>query len=130
VDKLPLIARVLLGLIFFVFGLNGFFHFIPTPELLPERIESFMGALEETGYFLPLLSGVETLCGLLLLIGRFVPLALTVLAPVVVNIILFHLFLDPKGIVVGLVALVLGIYLAWSHRSSFRGVLAAKASSG
>jgi uncharacterized membrane protein YphA (DoxX/SURF4 family) len=129
VDKLPLIARVLLGLIFFVFGLNGFFHFIPTPEL-PEHIESFVGAMKETGYFLPLLSGVETLCGLLLLIGRFVPLALTVLAPVVVNIILFHLFLDPKGIVVGLVALVLGIYLAWSHRSSFRGVLAAKASSG
>jgi uncharacterized membrane protein YphA (DoxX/SURF4 family) len=129
-DKLPLIARILLGLIFFVFGLNGFFHFIPTPELLPERIESFMGAMEATGYFLPLLSGVETLCGLLLLIGRFVPLALTVLAPVVTHIIFFHLFLDPQGIVVGLVALVLGIYLAWSYRSSFRGVLAAKANPG
>lgn len=129
-NKLPVIARILLGLIFFVFGLNGFFQFIPTPEELPAEIESFTSAMEETGYFLPLLSGVETLCGLLLLLGRFVPLALTLLAPVVVNIILFHLFVAPEGILPGLIALVLGIYLAWAYRSSFSGVLAANAKPG
>jgi len=121
-DKLPLIARIFLGLFFLIFGLNGFFHFMPTPDL-PEPAASFMGALADTGYFIVFLKLTETLCGFLLLIGRFVPLALTVLAPVVLNIILFHLFLAPSGIVPGAIALVLGLYLAWSYRSSFSGVL-------
>jgi len=129
VDKLPLIARILLGLFFLVFGLNGFFQFMPMPEM-PQPAMSFMGALADTGYFLVVLKVVETLCGFFLLIGRFVPLALTVLAPVVLNIVLFHLFLAPSGIVPGLVALLLGLYLAWSYRSSFRGVLAANAQPG
>lgn len=128
-SKLPLVARILLGLIFFVFGLNGFFNFLPAPEM-PAPAMDFMGALVATGYFLPFLKLVETVCGLLLLVGRFVPLALTVLAPVVVNIVLFHLFMAPSGIAFGLVALVLGIYLAWCYRSSFRGVLDANASPG
>lgn len=128
-DKLPLIARILLGLMFFVFGLNGFFNFMPPPDL-PEAAGTFLGCLAATGYFLVVLKVVETLCGLLLLIGRFVPLALTVLAPVVLNIVLFHLFLAPGGILFGLIALILGIYLAWAYRSSFSGVLAANATPG
>lgn len=121
-NKLPLVARILLGAFFFVFGLNGFFHFLPQPEL-PEPATSFMGALAESGYFMVFLKLTETTCGFLLLIGRFVPLALTVLAPVVLNIVLFHLFLAPSGILPGVVALVLGLYLAWAYRGSFRGVL-------
>ena len=128
-DKLPVVARILLGLFFFVFGLNGFFNFLPPPEL-PEPAGAFMGALVESGYFLVFLKLTETVCGFLLLIGRFVPLALTVLAPVVLNIILFPLCLAPAGIVPGLVALVLGVYLAWAYRGSFRGVLAASARPG
>ena len=128
-DKLRGVARILLGLFFFVFGLNGFFNVLPPPEL-PEPAGAFMGALVESGYFLVFLKLTETVCGFLLLIGRFVPLALTVLAPVVLNIILFHLFLAPAGIVPGLVALVLGVYLAWAYRGSFRGVLAASARPG
>lgn len=128
-DKLPLIARILLGLMFFVFGLNGFLNFMPMPDL-PEAAGNFMGCLVATGYFLVVLKVVETLCGLLLLIGRFVPLALTVLAPVVLNIVLFHLFLAPGGILFGLIALILGLYLAWAYRSSFSGVLAAGATPG
>lgn len=123
-DKLTLVARLLLGLIFTVFGLNGFLQFLPPPEL-PEPAGAFMGALAETGYFMVFLKLTETTCGILLLVGRFVPLALTVLAPVVLNIVLFHLFLAPApaAMAPGLLALALGLYLAWAYRSSFRGVL-------
>jgi uncharacterized membrane protein YphA (DoxX/SURF4 family) len=124
--KLPLIARLLLGLFFTIFGLNGFLNFLPQPEMTGQAGE-FLGALAATGYFFPFLKATETICGVLLLVGRFVPLALTVLAPVVLNILLFHGFLAPSGIVPGLVALVLGVYLAYAYRESFRGVLDANA---
>lgn len=123
---LTTIARILLGLMFLVFGLNYFFGFFSPPPL-PEQAGEFMGALAATGYFFPFLKVVETLCGLLLLIGRYVPLALTVLAPVVVNIVVFHLAMAPGGVLFGAIALVLGLYLAYAYRDSFRGVLAAKA---
>ena len=124
-NKAPLIARVLLGLIFTVFGLNGFFNFIPVPPM-PEAAGSFMGALAATGYMLPLIKATEVVCGVLLLIGRWVPLALVVLAPVVLNIFLFHVFLapTPDGLLLPIVSLVLGIYLARVYRKSFSGVLA------
>lgn len=127
-DKLCLAARLLLGLIFFVFGLNGFFNFLPPPEL-PQEAADFMGAMAATGYFLVFVKLTETVCGFLLLIGRFVPLALTILAPVVLNIVLFHVFLAPapQASAVGYVCLALGIFLAWCYRDSFRDVLSAKA---
>lgn len=84
--KGPLIARWILGLIFFVFGLNGFFNFIPMPETMPEKMATFMGGLMASQYFFPLLKGTEVVCGALLLIGAFVPLALIVLAPIIINI--------------------------------------------
>ncbi len=120
------VARSLLGILFFVFGLNGFFGFLPEPELPPDG-EAFVGALIGTGYMWPLIKATEAVCGFFLLIGRFVPLALTVLAPVVLNIVLFDAFLAPSGLVIGLVAAALGLFLAWSYRGSFRRVLAAGA---
>jgi uncharacterized membrane protein YphA (DoxX/SURF4 family) len=130
--KMVLVARILLGLIFTVFGLNGFFNFIPVPENLPEAVTNFMGAMMATGYMLTLIKATETACGILLLIGRCVPLALTVLAPVVVNILLFHIFVAPglENLAVPLVILVLGIYLAYAYRSSFAGVLNPNAKPG
>src|SRR5438132_7666163 len=94
---LPAAARILLGLVFFVFGLNGFLHFIPQPPMEGPPAQ-FIGAMLATGYLFPLLKTTEVLGGLLLLSGRLVPLALTVLAPVVVNIVAFHLFLAPSGL--------------------------------
>lgn len=111
--KMPTVARILLGLMFFVFGLNGFLNFIPTPTQIPEKAAAFAGALMATGYFFPFLKGVEVLCGLLLLVGAFVPLALIVLAPIVINIVLFHAFLEPSGLPVTLVISVLMIYLSF-----------------
>ena len=118
-------ARLLLGLIFFVFGLNGFLHFLPQPPSTPEAM-AFGGALAATGYMFPLIKGTEVLAGALLLSGRFVPLALTLLAPVVVNILGFHLFLAPKGLAVPLVALALGLYLAWTEREAYRALFVAR----
>lgn len=113
-NKLPMIARILLGLLFFVFGLNGFFNFIPTPtEGIPEKLMTFTNGLMATGYFFPLLKGTEVICGALLLIGAFVPLALVVLAPIILNIFLVHAFLEPKGLPIALVMGALEIYLAF-----------------
>ena len=125
-SKLVVAARVFLGVIFFVFGLNGFLHFLPEPEQTGPAAD-FLGAMAATGYFFPFLKASEAVCGLLLLINRYVPLALTILAPIVLNIVLFHGFLAPAGIVPGLLTLGLGLFLAWAYRGSFRSVLAAKA---
>ena len=116
------VARILLGLVFFVFGLNGFFHFLEMPPLA-ERPGAFMGALAATGYMFPLIKATEVVAGVLLLAGRFVPLALLLLAPVVVNILAFHLVFTPADAGMSIVLTLLMIYLGWAYRDSFRGVL-------
>ena len=121
-SKLPLIVRTLLGLVFFVFGLNGFLHFLPQPPL-PGRAGEFIGALIGTGYLFTLVKAVEVSAGALLLAGRFVPLAITLLAPIVVNIVMFHLVLAPGGY--PMLAFLVGaeLFLAWSYRTSFAPML-------
>jgi hypothetical protein len=112
-------ARIVLGLVFFVFGLNGFLHFIPQPPPSGPA-GAFAGALFMSGYFFPLLKGTEVLSGVALLSGRFVPLALTVLAPIIVNIVAFHLFLAPAGLALPVVIVMLELFLARSYWSTFR----------
>ncbi len=123
---LPTIARVLLGLIFAVFGVVGLFGLGPQPEI-GEEAAAFMGAMMDTGYLWPLVKVTEIVCGILLILGVFVPLALVVLAPIALNILLFHVFLAPEGTAIGIVAVVLGLYVAHQHRESFRGVLRRRA---
>jgi uncharacterized membrane protein YphA (DoxX/SURF4 family) len=125
-SSLPGIARVLLGLVFSVFGLNGFLNFLPHPPEPPAAL-AFLGALAATGYMLPLIKATELVAGALLLSGRFVPLALALIAPVIVNIVAFHLFLAPGGLAVAAVLLALELYLAFTHRAAFRGLLSASA---
>ena len=119
-------ARIALGLIFFVFGLNGFLHFLPQPPMSGPPA-AFGGALLATGYMFPLIKGTEVLGGVALLSGRYVPLALTVLAPVIVNIVAFHAFLAPSGLPLALIIVALEVYLAWAHRETFRPLLRAHA---
>jgi hypothetical protein len=117
-------VRLALGAIFTVFGLNGFLHFIPAPP--PSGLAAvFVGGLGASGYFFPLLKGTEVVAGLLLLSNRFVPLALTVLAPIVVNIVAFHAFLAP-GIALPLVITAMGVYLAYTDRAVFAPLLKAR----
>jgi uncharacterized membrane protein YphA (DoxX/SURF4 family) len=120
-----MVARVLLGLVFFVFGVNGFLHFIPQPPP-PAPAMAFFGALFATGYMLPLIMGTQLLVGVLLLVNRFVPLALILIAPVIVNIVVFHIALAPAGLPLALIVLALELVLAWSYRGAFRLVLMAR----
>jgi uncharacterized membrane protein YphA (DoxX/SURF4 family) len=122
----PHAARIVLGLLFFVFGLNGFLGFIPQPEHAGSA-GAFLGALAATGYMFPLIKGTELIAGLLLLSNRFVPLALVLLAPVLVNIALFHAVLEPAGMAIVVLSLALELYLAYAYRDAWRGVLAIKA---
>lgn len=127
--KVALVARVFLGLIFVVFGINYFVPMLPAGELSPAA-GSFMAALAATGYLLPVEKTIEIAAGVLLLSGRFVPLALVLLAPIVVNIVLFHGFLDPGNLPMAVVVLGLEVFLAWSYRAAFRGLLQARAGPG
>ncbi len=127
-NTLTIVARVIEGLILFVFGVNGIsrFYFFQPPPPTPE-LGSVMGALGSSVYFFPLLAITYIVTGLFLLSGRFVPLALVVVAPIIINIIFLHLFLAPAGIIPGLVLLTCNVFLAWRYRSSFRGVLDSRA---
>ena len=119
------IARYVLGGGFALFGLNGFLNFLPAPPL-PAAAANFVSALFVSGYFFPLLKGTEVTAGLLLLGNRFVPLALALLAPVLVNIIAFHAFLAPAGLPIPIVLLAGELYLAWSYRDAFAPMLRAR----
>ena len=121
---LTAIVRFLMGALFLLFGLNGFLHFLPQPKTMPEGSMAFAGALMSTHYMFPLIMGTQLLVGVLLLLNLFVPLALALIAPVIVNIIAFHIFLDPAGIGPGLVVLAMEIYLAWAYRKAYRPMLA------
>ena len=123
----PVVARILMGLPLFVFGLNGFFNFIPPPSTpLPERAAEFAGALMKSGYMMPLIGTTLLGVGALLLANRFVPLALALFAPFIVNSIAFHLCLEPSGRMMAAIFLALELYLAWSYRQAFRTMLAAR----
>jgi hypothetical protein len=118
----PSATRLLLGLVLFVFGLNGFLQFLPPPAA-PDKAVAFLAALAATGYMFPLIKSVEVIGGALLLSNRFVPLALAIVAPNVVNIVLFHAVLAPGGLPVALFVLALEVFTAWSYRDAFAPLL-------
>ena len=118
------IARLLLGLVFTVFGLNAFLHFFPTPPL-PGLAGQFMGALLGSHYYV-IAFGTELIGGALLLSNRYVPLALTLLGPVIVNILGFHMFLNSENMAPAIVVTVLWFVAFWQVRSSFAGLFVAK----
>ncbi|HEV8072728.1 MAG TPA: DoxX family protein [Opitutaceae bacterium] len=119
-----IIARVLLGLLFLVFGLNGFLHFIPMPP--PSGLAGqYVGALF-VSHYLSVVCALETVAGFLLLVKRFVPLALAILAPILANIVLFHACLAPSGYAPAVVAVALWLVLFVRERAAFAGLFAAK----
>jgi len=120
------IARYLLGLMFTVFGLNGFLNFIHQPPPTNPLALQFFGAIVAS-HFSSFFFAVQLLGGLLLLSGFFVPLALTLLAAELYNILAFHLTLAPNTIAPALLASVLWVLVFLQYRESFQGILAAKA---
>ncbi len=109
--------RVLMGALFVFAGLNGFFNFVPPPK---EPMPEFITAMINTGYMMKLVAGTQLAAGLLLLVGRFVPLALVIIAPVIVNIFLFHTFLAPEGEIVAMVLVTVELFLVWSYRGYYK----------
>jgi uncharacterized membrane protein YphA (DoxX/SURF4 family) len=121
------IARFLLGTVFFVFGLDGFLGLIPLPSL-PTPAAQFIQAMQNTGYLFYLVKGTEVVAGALLLSGKFVPLALVLLSPVIVNIVLFHAFLNaPHEVIPPLVFLGVHLFLVWQYRRHYQGLFAMNA---
>jgi len=113
-------ARYLLGLIFLVFGLNGFLHFIPTPP--PAGVAGQFFAALYLSHYLIVIFLLQAGPAVLLLINRYVPLALTLLGPIVVNILFFHLLMAPRGLPLALTVSILWFVTALSVRSAFRGL--------
>jgi uncharacterized membrane protein YphA (DoxX/SURF4 family) len=117
-----IIARVLLGLVFTVFGLNIFLMFLPMPPQKPSLATDFSKALMESHYMY-VVGFLQVAGGLLLLIGRYVPLGLTLLGPVIVNILLFHTLLETNGLPMAIVVSVLALFLLWRYRTNFAGLV-------
>ncbi len=118
---LTIILRSLLGLIFVVFGLNAFLHFIPMSP--PQGLAGdFTKALFVSRYY-HVIAVLQIAGGALLLLGRFVPLGLTLLGPVIVNILLFHVFLQPAGLPLALVVSAVALFLVWTERQAFGGLI-------
>ena len=116
------IARILLGLIFFIFGLNGFLNFIPAGTLPSGLAGQFLTVLLRSHYGL-FVSAFELAGGALLLVNRYVPLALTILGPVIVNILCFHIFMNHEGLPMAIVVAALALFLLWRYRTNFAGLV-------
>jgi hypothetical protein len=117
---ITVIGRYLLGLVFLVFGLNGFFHFIPMPPPTGPAAQ-FFGALYVSNY-LAIIFLLQIIPAILLLLNRYVPFALTLLAPIIVNILLVHLLMVPSGLPLAIVVTVLWGVVFLSVRSAFTGL--------
>ncbi len=123
------IAQYLMGLMFTVFGLNGFLHFLPqTPPASPLALQ-YVTVLSASNYFVAVFA-VQLAAGLLLLANRYVALALALLAPVLVNILLFHVLMDPASIGPGILATILWVVVFTRERAAFRGIFQAHSTPG
>jgi putative oxidoreductase len=117
-----IIVRILLGFAFVFFGSNFFLHFLPTPPPPPGLAGDYIKVFVGSGYA-NVIGAMQLLCGLLLLIGRFVPLGLTILAGIIFNILAFHILMEPHGIGPGIIVTCLWAFLVWSYRERFAGIL-------
>jgi putative oxidoreductase len=119
---LTVIARILLGLIFVVFGSNAFLHFIPMPPLPQTLAGDYTRVFIASGYVY-VIGILQVGGGLLLLIGRFVPFGLTILGAIIVNILIFHALMAPEGFPPALVVTALELFLVWRYRAAFAGLV-------
>jgi putative oxidoreductase len=119
---LTIIARILLGLIFLFFGSNGLLHFLPMPPLPQGVAGEYLHSFFASGYVY-VISGFQVIGGLLLLIGKFVPLGLTILGAIIVNIWIFHILMAPEGLPPGIVVAILELFLVWRYRDAFKGIV-------
>ena len=123
------IARILLGLLFLVFGLNGFLNFLPMGPMPSGSAGKFIGVLAES-HFTTVVFALQLIPAILLLLNQYVPLALTLLGPVIVNILLFHALMAPAGLPPGVIAAILWFLTAYKYRANFSGLFERRAIAG
>lgn len=119
-----IVARLLLGLIFAFFGLNGFLHFLPIPPMHGAPAQYMAGLA--VAHLFPVVALIQVICGVLFLAGLFVPLAMVLIGPIIANILIYHLALDPAGIGPGLLTFVLWLFLFFYLRPHFDGIFTAR----
>jgi putative oxidoreductase len=117
---LTLIARILIGLVFLIFGLDKFFHF--THAAMPPGVAGQFAEILFSTHYLSIIGAIETVTGLLFLLNRYVPLALTLVGPVIVNILIFGSLMQPSGLPPGIVVTILWFILFYYHRKAFAGI--------
>ncbi|MEP7365988.1 MAG: hypothetical protein ABI972_22250 [Acidobacteriota bacterium] len=120
------VSRIVLGLLFTVFGLNGFLNFLPMPPLPEGLATQFLGALMDS-HFMTVVFAIELVAGVLLLANRYVPLALAMLSPVIVNIVLFHALMEPNGAAPAILASVLWLLTIRRVWPAFAGLFEQRA---
>lgn len=124
-SPVTVVVRIVFGLVFLVYGVNGPLQFLPMPPISPKAMPLIQGIMA-SGYIFPLMAITMTIAGAALVIGRYVPLALALLAPLIVNIFAIHLFLSPSGLPHALAFVVAEAFLVWAYREAFRPMLGAR----
>jgi uncharacterized membrane protein YphA (DoxX/SURF4 family) len=124
-NKLHTGSRLLFGLAFFVFGLNGFLQFMANPPMSQEA-GALMGAFAQTGYFFPLIKIIEIIVGLMFLTNLFVPLAAVLITPILVGITTIHLFLNPAGLPMMIILHLIHGFIAYGYKDYYTKVLSLK----
>lgn len=125
-----IIVRTLMGLLFLFASIVVLFNIMPPPDNLPANVKTFMEGVKATGYLMTLIKVTELACGLAFVAGRYVPLATIVIAPVIVNIFLFHLFVDTSGLPVGIFLVLANSFVAYYYRASYAPLFVAKGYTG
>ena len=120
-----LIVRILMGLMFAFASITVLFKLMPQPEPTG-NVKIFMDGMTATVYMMTTIKVIELICSVAFLSGRFVPLATVVIFPINVNILLFHVFLDPKGLPVAVLLMIGNLLLAWYYRDRYKAMLTAK----
>ena len=124
-----IIVRTLMGLLFLFASIVVLFNLFPKPELTG-AVKTFNEGLDATGYFMTVLKVTELLCGLAFVVGRFVPLAVVVIAPIIINIFLFHAFLDHTRLPIAIFLVLADLFLAYAYRSSYAPLFVARPALG
>lgn len=120
-----IIVRTLVGLLFLFASVSYFLDLIPVPPM-EGPMKTFNEGLAASGYFMTLLKTTELVSAILLLVGRFVPLALVILSPIIINILMVHIFLERSGLPVAIFLVIANIFLAYGYRDAFKPLLTAK----
>jgi len=120
-----IIVRTLLGAMFLFASVTYFLHSFPQP-ILKGNMKTFNDGVTAAVYLMPLIKATELVCGIALIVGRFVPLAAVVIFPVIVNILLVNAYLSPEALPIGIALLIADLFVAYYYRANYKGLLAAK----